>query len=866
MEISAQDPTIIRNIADSIPAMVAVYNIHTGQYIYVNKAVEKLLGYTSEDFVKGGMEFAAGLVHPDDMPRIMEENGKALELANKNKAMADSEPIASFEYRMKHKNGSWRWLHSEGSVFQRNHAGKVDYVLNVSIDITDRKNIENQMEDMARNLEQRIKDRTLEQELLASSLQSNTDRLHAMLSSLPVIIWETSGMPGSPTQKITFVSDRAESILGYSLDEWFSNKNIWGQIVHPEDVEAAAKISLDYFKKGEGGVNQFRWQTKDGRTLWMESHVVVTKDAKGKALGLRGVSMDVTGRVLLERAREETEERFKLMIEGVKDYGIFTMDPQGYITSWNEGAQRMYQYDENEVIGKHATSLYSPDGILFEEFQNELEVAAREGKHINEALRQRRDNTVFLAEIITNALYDENNNLKGFARVVRDVTERAEAEETIRHQAMHDSLTGLPNRKALEERLEIMIKQAERHNAKVAIMFLDLDRFKNINDSLGHMIGDMLLKEVASRFRSIVRAEDTVARLGGDEFVILLYEVTHSGDVIRVAKKIIEAMQVPVQIGQHALHVTSSIGVALFPSDGKDIHQLLKNADTALYRAKESGRNRYQFFNQTMNVQASERLTLENSLHQAIEANELELYYQPILDTKTGRLAAVEALVRWNHPKLGKIYPNEFIPLAEEIGIIFPLGEWVLYSACKQLKAWQDLGLPVHTVSLNLSARQFSEPRLIDSIKDIVSEFGISASSLEFEITEGIAMENLDRTVNILRYMKQMGINITIDDFGTGYSSLNYLKRFPLHSLKIDKSFVRHAITNSQDATIIRTIIAMAHNLGLKVIAEGVETEQQLNFLRQLDCDRLQGYYLGMPMPAEELPAWIYSKQKNPFR
>jgi diguanylate cyclase (GGDEF)-like protein/PAS domain S-box-containing protein len=861
MDLNAENPLFIKQIADSLPGMVAVYSIRTGSYVYVNEAVHKLLGYTPDDFINGGVEFASSLIHPDDVPMIVEENTKALKEANSRPGDPTSkDPIVGFEYRMRHKNGEYKWLHTEGSVFNRGEDGLVDHVLNISIDITDRKVMESTLEKMAHNLEDRVKERTLEHELLATTLQSHTDRLQALLGSLPGVVWETLGKPESSNQRITFVSDRAEPLLGYSPEEWINHENFWPVVVHPDDHPQAQQVSEEYFLRGQGGSNLYRWRTKDGKSLWMESHVEVIKDTEGNPVGLRGVSIDVTDRVRAERGRKESDELFRLMIEGVKDYGIFTMDPDGFIITWNEGAQRMYQYDEQEIIGKHASTLYSSDSLRRDEFENELRVTAKEGKYISESLRLRKDNSAFLAEAITTALYDDKNNLRGFARVVRDVTERAEAEETIRHQALHDPLTGLPNRKALEERIEVLIKQANRHHSKIAVMFLDLDRFKNINDSLGHLIGDMLLKEVASRFRSIIRAEDTVARLGGDEFVITLSDIGHSGDVIKVAKKIIESMQVPMQIGQHSLRITSSIGVAIFPSDGQDIYGLLKNADTALYRAKELGRNRYQFFNQTMNVQASERLTLENSLHNAIESGELELYYQPIVDTKTQRLASVEALVRWNHPKLGKIYPNEFIPLAEEIGVIFPLGEWVLKTACNQLRDWQEEGVLVRSVSLNLSARQFSEPKLIDSVKTIVAESGVATNALEFEITESIAMENLDRTVNILRYLKQMGINIAIDDFGMGYSSLNYLKRFPLHSLKIDKSFVRHAITNSQDATIIRTIIAMAHSLGLKVVAEGVETEQQYSFLKQLDCDRVQGYYLGMPMPAHELPIWLSAR------
>jgi len=435
------------------------------------------------------------------------------------------------------------------------------------------------------------------------------------------------------------------------------------------------------------------------------------------------------------------------------------------------------------------------------------------------------------------------------------------AQETVSHQSQYDLLTDLPNRQLFKDCLVLALAYAQRHRHMAAVLFVDLDRFKTIIDTLGHMVGDQVLRSVSDRLRSSLSTEFPLARLGGDEFVVLLPQIERADQAVKMVQKIVEALKAPFHLNGHELHITASIGVSLYPYDGEDADTLLKNADTALYRAKEQGRNTYQLYTPAMNARSFERLAMENSLRKAIERNEFLLHYQPQVDLKSGKIISVEALVRWQHPDLGIVYPSEFIHLAEETGLIVPLGEWVLRAAAQQAKAWQSDGLPPMAVAVNLSARQFRQQDLVESIARVLRETELDPQYLDLEITESIAMENADYSVVILKELKARGVTIAVDDFGTGYSSLSYLRRFPITSLKIDQSFVRDLQADPNDAAIADAIIALAHSLKLIVLAEGVETDAQLRFLKQHGCDRAQGFLFSRALPADDLPAYIKSLQ-----
>jgi diguanylate cyclase (GGDEF)-like protein len=434
----------------------------------------------------------------------------------------------------------------------------------------------------------------------------------------------------------------------------------------------------------------------------------------------------------------------------------------------------------------------------------------------------------------------------------RSVMPKRRVEEMLRHQASHDILTGLPNRILFNERIFLALANAHRRGEMLAVVFIDLDRFKTINDTLGHAIGDQLLQNAASRLRDCLRKGDTLARWGSDEFTLLLPEISCAEDATKFAQRILDVFSAPFCFDEQELHITASIGIALAPYDGEDAETLLKNADTAMYYAKQQGKNNYQLYAApTMKTKALEQLVLENNLYKALERQEFLLHYQPQVDLKTGQLVGMEVLTRWQHPDLGLVPPNQFIPLAEEIGLIVPIGEWVLRTACTQNRIWQLAGLPPLRIAVNLSARQFQQQNLVKTIAQILKETELEPQYLELEITESVVVQNIDFTVSVLQELQSMGIHISMDDFGTGYSSLSSLMCFPLQILKIDQSFIRELTTNPSKAAIITSIISLGHGLNLKVIAEGVETAEQLEFLRSAKCDVVQGYLLSRPLTSE---------------
>jgi diguanylate cyclase (GGDEF)-like protein len=418
--------------------------------------------------------------------------------------------------------------------------------------------------------------------------------------------------------------------------------------------------------------------------------------------------------------------------------------------------------------------------------------------------------------------------------------------------AQHDNLTDLPNRILLNDRLTQAMALARRHGRKLAVLFLDGDRFKNINDSLGHAIGDRLLQSVAQRLLDCVRRSDTVSRQGGDEFVILLSEVTHAQDAAVSAEKILVAMSAPHRIDQHDVHLTVSIGIVTYPDDGTDAETLVKNADFAMYDAKNNGRNNYQFFRPDMNVRAMERQSIESGLRDAMERGEFVLHYQPKMNLETGGIIGVEALIRWHHPQRGLVPPVQFIPVAEDCGFIVPIGRWVLHEACRQARAWQDSGLRPVRIAVNVSAVELRANDFVAGVNDVLTETGLDPRYLELELTETFLMQDSKSTVAVLQALKGMGVQLALDDFGTGYSSLSYLKRFPIDTLKIDRSFVRDLTTDADDASIVTAVISMGKSLHMGVVAEGVETREQLAFLQEQSCPEGQGYYFSRPVGAEE--------------
>ncbi len=532
---------------------------------------------------------------------------------------------------------------------------------------------------------------------------------------------------------------------------------------------------------------------------------------------------------------------------------IFFKGIDGRYLGVNKAWEAYFSTPREAFLGKSVHDLYPGNREVADRLHAmDQELWARPGTQVYETSittpNGEQHEAIYYKATFTRA----DGSVAGLIGTIIDITERKQAEARVLHIAHYDELTGLPNRSMFHQRVGHALAQARRSAKELAILFIDLDHFKKINDTLGHEAGDRALKLIAERVRGCLRESDTVGRLGGDEFVVLIEELPRSESVAEVATKILTAVARPFPLDAGEYHLTASIGISTYPGDSEDMQGLMKNADISMYRAKEQGRNNYQFYSVQMNVHTLERLALESDLRHALERDEFRLHYQPKVDIRSGRITGAEALLRWQQPARALVPPAQFIPLAEETGLIVPIGGWVLKAACLHNKAWLDQGLPRLTVAVNLSARQFAHASLLEDVARTLRDTKLAPASLEFEITESMVMRDPEHAVKLLGGLKKMGIRLSIDDFGTGYSSLNYLKRFPLDSVKIDRAFIQDLPGNADDAAITRAIIAMAHSLRLRVIAEGVETEEQLRFLRELGCDEMQGYLFSKPLPEDE--------------
>ena len=592
---------------------------------------------------------------------------------------------------------------------------------------------------------------------------------------------------------------------------------------------------------------------KDGSVFPVRMTSDVVRDIKDGILS--GIAIVATCEDISERKRSEEALHLRQRVIESSSNGIMITDttmPDNPIIYVNPAFGRITGYDMQESLGRSMNFLLGEDREQTEFM--EIHAALHERREGNAVLRNyRKDGSLFWNDLSVSPVLDEAGSVAHFVWVINDVTEREQHEELLEYQANHDALTGLPNRNLLADRITQSLANAQRYNLPVAVLFIDLDNFKFINDSLGHALGDRMLIIQAERLHKCIRSGDTVARYGGDEFVVVVSNLDRNEDAAVVAHTIQEMVSRPFTIDGHEFGITCSIGISLYPKDGRDVDSLLKNADAAMYRAKEQSRNSFQFYTSEMNDKVVERMVIEQHLRHALEMQQLVIHYQPQVELINGRIVGVEALLRWHSPELGLVSPDRFIPLAEETGLIVPIGEWVLKSCCQQNKAWQDAGLTPLTVSVNLSARQLQKKDLSAVIAGILRETGLHPRFLELEIVESMVMKNVESAVAIMKELKGLGIQLSMDDFGTGYSSLSYLKRFPFDRLKIDLSFVRDIIIDPESAAIARTIISMAHNLNLRAVAEGVETEEQLAYLRLHGCDEIQGYYVSPPVTAREL-------------
>lgn len=575
-------------------------------------------------------------------------------------------------------------------------------------------------------------------------------------------------------------------------------------------------------------------------------------DQKGDVAGLIGVITDVTRYKETERALEASEARFRVLTESSIDL-ISVIDADGTMQYQSAALRHLLGFDPADTVGKNVFDLVHQDDVdhVRAAFRRIAGIRALT-EPVELRLRHRDGGWRTFESLGTNCL--ANPHIRGIVWNSRDVTDRKVIQQRIQHLAYHDNLTGLPNRGLLQDRLARSVARAERSGRKVAVLFIDLDNFKNINDTLGHDVGDELLRQVSRRLSECVRLEDTIARQGGDEFIVLLDNLDEGRNASIVAQKILNSLRQPLVLGGTEQHVSGSVGIALYPEDGRDAQTLMKNADTAMFHGKSLGKNTYQYFTAQMNIAVKRRMTLESALRRAVLQRDFVLHYQPQINLETGEIVACEALVRWKTEDSGTVMPGDFIPLAEETGLINEIGEWVLREGCRQAKEWQDMRLaPLRRIAINLSARQFADKGFLDMVNRVLTDTGLAPSCLELEITESQVMRQTEGMIQLLNKLSDMGVLLAIDDFGTGYSSLSYLKRLPIQKLKIDQSFIRDITVDPNDTAIVVAIINMAKSLDLGTIAEGVETAGQLALLRSKGCDVGQGFYFSPPVTAQEI-------------
>lgn len=687
----------------------------------------------------------------------------------------------------------------------------------------------------------------IDRELRESERRRERRKVEQTLRKLSMVVNQAadSVFITDPEGYIEYVNPAFEELTGYSMEEVRGKTpSIMNSGCHDEHFYANLWGTIH---KGEMFRGTIINRRKDGTLLYEEKVITPLKDDNGKTTHYVSTSRDITPRI----KAEEDRSRLASILEATPDI-VAVLDPGGCLSYLNGAARRLLGVGSDESIeGRCLKDLFPED--MAEKLINEVfPTVFEQGIWSGETLFKISDEEEVPVSQVVVGHYDMHGEVEYVSTIARDISERKRFEAELQYRATHDSLTGLPNRFFLADRFASMIGQASRHETAVAVLFLDMDNFKRVNDSLSHAAGDALLQQVAKRLKSCLRPSDTVARHGGDEFTILIGDLDHPENILVVLSKLRAAFERPVFISNHELYVTFSTGIALFPDDGNRVEDLLRHADTAMYRAKSSGSSQYMFYAPEMNARGHEFLTMEADLRHALEHDEFMLYCQPQIDTRYGTVRGLEALIRWQHPDRGLVSPGDFIPLLENTGLIVPVGEWVLRKACEIHRTWRQRHHQDIRISVNFSASQFNDSELLDKVRAAIREEDMPAHSLEIEITENVVMQDPLIAAEILDALHAMHVRTAIDDFGTGYSSLSYLKRFPLDVLKIDQTFVRDLGVDKGDAAIVEASISLAKKLGLETVAEGVENAYQLRFLEAHGCDLLQGYYFSHPVPPEQ--------------
>jgi diguanylate cyclase (GGDEF)-like protein/PAS domain S-box-containing protein len=693
---------------------------------------------------------------------------------------------------------------------------------------------------------------------LAQDLEAAEARYRSMVEELPAVLY-VADFGAEATWH--YVSPRIQELLGFSADEWLADPRLWMAHIHPDDQARVIEEENFGGLRGIGarGVSEYRMRTRDGREVWIRDEGVVIGDEDDEPTRYRGFIIDISAQKEAELALRESEEQTRLIIESASQAYV-AIDAAGRVLDWNAQADATFGWTRLESLGKPLEDLIIPlEQRAAHRAGLSRYMATGEGRLIGkriEVTALHRDGHEFLAEL-TIWPVGSGDNIR-FSALIHDITLRKQLETQLQHQAFHDSLTGLANRALFKDRVAHALARQVRSQGAVSVLFSDLDDFKTVNDSLGHDAGDKLLVAVAERLRAVMRPEDTTARFGGDEFAILLEETGEDG-ARSAAERILEALRSPFEFQGRQVVMRASIGAAVTTDGNTEPDDLLRQADLAMYTAKTSGKGRFAFYEPQMHAAAVTRMELKGDLEQAIANHDFELHYQPVVDLRSGHVTGLEALVRWRHPERGLVLPEEFIPIAEETGLIVPLGEWVINAACRQLAEWTaEEHLPGSLVQrlavwVNVSARQLQEPSFVEAVAEALRSSGLMPDRLTLEITESALMVDLDESTTTLNRLRALGARLAIDDFGTGYSSLSYLERLPVEVLKIDRSFTA-AIGQGRDVPVlVRSIVKLGQTLRMEVLAEGIETREQLTRLRAIDCRLGQGFYFSPALPADEV-------------
>ena len=815
------------DVVRTVPDHLYVQDVISQRMIFSNHHLGQTLGYNRTELQQMGEYFWEILLHPED--------ADFYHRSRQAQRQAGYRQLMQCQLRFRHHNGGWRRFEIREQALARDKHDQVTRIIGVAKDITD------QIE-------------------ASESLRDSEQRYRMLAESISDVIFSTDSRLA-----LNYVSPSVLSVLGYEV-EWIFNNGWQSTIANPQQLTSIFhlmdRVSKALDKPDQLALLRSQVQTQlflfdclraDGRKIPIELRLVLVWDEHGAFEGVLGVGRDIS-----QQRRAEKDLRMAATVFEHSTSAILITDPAGYIVQANEAFSRVSGYAVEQVLDQ-LPNMLTVDEQQEAHLRYVLKQLSQHSTWEGEVWLKRRNGEHYPAWVGITAVLDDEGDLASYVCFFTDISERKASEQRIHRLAYYDALTHLPNRTLFQDRLHTALQAAERQKSWVVLMFLDLDRFKPINDSLGHAAGDRMLKEMATRLLGCVDDDDTVARMGGDEFTLLLQPRANRqialNRAIHVAEQILASLVKPFVLEGREFFVTASIGIALSPQDGNELSQLMKNADTAMYHAKERGKNNFQFYQADMNASALERLELESDLRHALDQNEFVLYYQPQFSGDGKRLTGAEALLRWRHPRRGLVPPGDFIPVLEELGLVVDVGDWVISEACRQLKTWHQNKVRVPKVSVNISARQFSDGQLGTRIATILKDTGLPPACLELELTESILMREVNEAMQILDSLKNLGLSIAVDDFGTGYSSLNYLKQFPIDVLKIDRTFVDGLPSGEQDAQIARAIIAMAHSLNLAVIAEGVETHEQLDFLREHGCDEVQGYLFGRPMPANRFEA-----------